>query len=71
MNGKWNMLAPFFDIATMTPKTFNQTNYPHLYTSKQNLLINGVDYSLVSNYQPDNMLPNGTGTSTMKSLVSL
>lgn len=72
MNGKWNMLAPFFDINKMTPEAFNQANYPHLYNSKQNLLINGTDYSLETNYDPGASLattPVGE-TSPMKTLVS-
>ncbi len=70
MNGQWNMLAPFFSIASMTPNTFNATNYPNLWTSKQNLLITGIDYSLITNYMPDNTIYNGVPGSPMQSLVS-
>ena len=61
MNGRWNMLAPFFDVAKMTPDAFNKANYPHLYTSKQNLIINGTDYSLMTNYDPNAIVGTSTG----------
>jgi hypothetical protein len=64
MNGRWNMLAPFFSIADLTPKTFNQTNYPNLYSSKQKLLIDGVDYSDIKKYNPNNMYDEVTFASS-------
>jgi len=75
MNGKWNMLAPFFDISKMTPEAFTSTRYPHLYNSQQNLTINGTDYSLESNYDPEALFPTPpegetSSMSSMKSLVS-
>lgn len=55
MNGRWNMLAPFFSIEDLTPKKFNQVNYPHLYSSKQQLVIEGTDYSNINNYDPNKL----------------
>jgi len=57
MNGKWNMLAPFFGISDMTPEAFNSTNYPHLKNSYDKLQSPPMDkqYTNISNYDPNSM----------------
>jgi hypothetical protein len=72
MNGQLNMLAPFFDIEKMTPKTFNSTNYPNLFKAKQGLFMppgkKAIDYSNPVNYDPN---PTAVTTMATKSMVTL
>lgn len=64
----WNMLAPFFDMSSMTPNQFTAINYPNLYSTYSALSsIDGINCTKQANYKPDDT--SGTNPSRSNSTI--